>query len=292
MQTRCGFVGLGGEPNAGKSTLMNRLLEEKLAIVSPKPQTTWNVVRGIFTDKRGQIIFVDTPGWHRPLNPVGERLVAVAGRALSGVDLIYWLVDCRRNPELSARLFPRRPAARIHSFLLLNKIDLIARPRHLPLIDYFRKLNLFREIIPLSALKGENVDHLLELTWPLLPAGRPLFDPEQLSDQPERELLREFIRERIFLLTNQEIPDSSAVKIEVIREGEERKKLFVQAVVYVERESQKGILIGKKGVMIKKIGRAARRRMEDFLARPVYLDLRVKVRPNWRKNPAARRELL
>lgn len=292
MKNRCGFVGLGGEPNAGKSTLMNRLLGENLAIVSPKPQTTWNVVRGIFTAGHGQIIFVDTPGWHRPHNPVGERLVAVAGRALSGVDLIYWLVDCRQKPEDSARIFARRPAARVPSFLLLNKIDLISRPRLLPLIDYFRKLKIFREIIPLSALKGENVDHLLELTWPLLPAGPALFDPEQLSDQPERELLREFIREKIFLLTNQEIPYSSAVKIEVIREGEERKKLFIQAVVYVERESQKGILIGKKGAMIKKIGSSARRRMENFLGRPVYLDLRIKVRANWSKNPAARRELL
>ncbi len=292
MQPRCGFVGLGGEPNAGKSTLMNRLLGEKLAIVSPKPQTTWNVVRGILTAGPGQIIFIDTPGWHRPDNPVGERLVAVAGRALSGADLIYWLVDCRRKPELSARLFPRRPAGRVPAFLLLNKIDLIARPRLLPLIDYFQKLKIFREIIPLSALKGENVEQLLELTWPVLPAGRPLFDPELLSDQPERELLREFIRERIFLLTNQEIPYSSAVKIETVREGPERRKIFVQAVVYVERESQKGILIGKKGAMIKKIGQAARRRMENFLARPVFLDLRIKVRPNWRKNPAARRELL
>jgi GTP-binding protein Era len=223
---------------------------------------------------------------------VGERLVAVAGRALSGADLIYWLVDCRRKPELTARLLPRRPGARVPSLLLLNKIDLIPRTRLLPLIDYFRKLNIFREIIPVSALKGDNVGELLKLTWPLLPSGRPLFNPDQLSDQPERELLREFIRERIFLLTNQEIPYSSAVKIEEVREGPERRKIFVQAVVYVERESQKGILIGKKGVMIKRIGQAARRRMEEFLARPVYLDLRVKVRSNWRKKAGARRELL
>jgi len=290
MDIKCGFVTLAGPPNAGKSTLLNRLLREPLAIVSPRPQTTWNVVRGILTESRGQVIFVDTPGLHDPRDDLGVHMVRAARGALSGVNLIYWLEDCRKNAKDSFLQIKEYLPDGVPSLLILNKVDLIPRSDLLPLIDHFARLNVFREIIPLSALSGENVDALLELTWRYLPEGSPLFPTDQLSDQPERVLIREFIREQVFLHTRQEIPYSSAVKIEEIHEESARKKIYIRATIYAERESQRGMLVGKGGVMIKRIGTAARRRVEKLLGRPVFLELRVKVRKKWRKNKASLRE--
>jgi GTP-binding protein Era len=289
MNPVCGFVSLVGEPNVGKSTLLNRLVGEPLAIVSPKPQTTWNTVRGILTAEAGQIIFVDTPGLHAPQDLCGAHMVASAKRALHESDLIYWLADCRRGaaapPQFDAGL-----VASVPSFLVLNKVDLIAKPALLPLIEYFVKLAPFREVVPVSAKTGTNVDRLLQATWSHLPEGPPLFPADQLSDQPERDLVREFIREQMYLLTRQEIPYASAVTIEEYLEGEDRRKLLIAATIHVERDSQKGIVVGKGGEMIKKIGTAARGRIERFLGRPVFLDLRVKVREKWRRNEASLRE--
>lgn len=290
MDTKCGFVTLAGPPNVGKSTLINRLLQEPLAIISPKPQTTWNVVRGILTTSSGQVVFVDTPGLHEPRDALGDHMVCVARRALSGVDLIYWMVDCRKGTQNSVQLIRELLPSSVPAFLLLNKIDTISRPALLPVIELFARLDIFREIIPLSALTGENVETLVSLTWGRLPAGPPLFPPDQLSDQPERVLIREFIREQVFLYTHQEIPYSSAVKIEGINERFGKKKIFISATIYTERESQRGMLVGKGGGMIKKIGSAARRRVEKLLGRPVYLELRVKVRRKWRRDQASLRE--
>ncbi len=288
--SKCGFVGVAGEPNVGKSTLLNRLIGEKLAIVSPRPQTTWQVVRGILTRPDGQIIFVDTPGIHQARDPLSTRMVADARSALSEADLNYWLIDCRADPERAAGFFSSLPR-RIPTFLVINKVDLVPRGRLLPLIEQIRDCHPFREIVPVSALKNENIDRLLALTWKHLPVGPPLFPSDQLSDQPEREIVKEFIREQVFLLTRQEVPYSTAVKIEEMREQPERKKLFIRALVVVERPAQRAIVLGRGGAMIKRIGTAARKKIEGLLGVPVFLELKVLVREKWRQKTGALRDL-
>lgn len=290
--TVCGFTCLAGVPNVGKSTLMNRLLGEELAIISPRPQTTWRVVRGILTAPAGQIIFVDTPGMTRhSRDPLGGYLVSSARQALSETDLNMWMVDCRQTPLPEADYLRGLLPQKIPAFLIINKVDLYSKPGLLPLIDAYRKIYPFREIIPVSALRGDNVDTLLGLIWKYLPHGPLLFPPDQLADQPEREIVREFIREKVFLMTREEIPYSTVVTVEEMKEREGGKKLFIHAVIHVEKQSQKGIVVGKKGEMVKKIGTAARRRIESFLGVPVYLELRVKVREKWRSKKSSLRDL-
>ncbi len=287
---RCGFVGVAGAPNVGKSTLLNRLIGEKLAIVSPKPQTTWQVVRGILTGPEGQIIFVDTPGIHHSRDPLSSRMVADARSAIFDTDLNFWLIDCRDDPDRAAASFSQLPQ-RIPAFLVINKVDLIPRVRLLPLIERLRDRHPFREIVPVSALKNENLDRLLELTWEALPAGPPLFPADQLSDQPEREIVKEFIREQVFLLTRQEVPYSTAVKIEEMREGPEQKKVFIRGLIVVERPAQKAIVLGKGGSLIKRIGTASREMIEGLLGVPVYLELKVLVREKWRQKRGVLKDL-
>lgn len=287
---KCGFVGVAGEPNVGKSTLLNRLIGEDLAIVSPKPQTTWQVVRGILTSPAGQIIFIDTPGIHHARDPLSTRMVAAARSAIFDADLNFWLIDCRDDPDRTAGFFSQLPRG-IPAFLVINKVDLVPRGRLLPLIERLRDLYPFREIVPVSALKNDNLDRLLDLTWRSLPIGPLLFPPDQLSDQPEREIVKEFIREQVFLLTHQEVPYSTAVKIEEMREGPEQRKLFIRALVVVERPAQKAIVLGKGGAMIKRIGTEARKKIEGLLGVPVFLELRVLVRENWRRKTGALKDL-
>ncbi len=287
---RCGFVGVAGEPNVGKSTLVNRLLGEDLAIVSPKPQTTWQVVRGILTGPAGQIIFIDTPGIHHSRDRFSNRMVADARSALFDADLNFWMIDCRDDPDRSAEFFSQLPR-RVPAFLLINKVDLIPRKRLLPLIERLQDRYPFREIIPVSALKNENLDRLLELTWAALPEGPILFPPDQLSDQPEREIVKEFIREQVFLLTHQEVPYSTAVMIEEMREGPDRRKVFIRGLVIVERPAQRAIILGKGGAMIKRIGTAARKKIEGLIGVPVFLELQVLVRENWRRKTGALKDL-
>lgn len=277
-----GVIGLVGLPNVGKSTLLNRLLGEDLAIVSPKPQTTWMLVRGILTDSRGQLVFIDTPGLHRPVDSLGGRMVGQARRGLSESDLVFWLADCRASPQEELTRAARYLTDPIPALLVITKIDLIARPQLLPLIQAYAAGGLFKEIVPVSALKGDNVDDLLHTAFALVGTGPPFFPPDQLSDQPERDLIREFIREKVFLNTNREIPYSSAVSVQYVKQEEGR--LLISAVIFVERESQKGIMVGKGGAKIRSIGTAARRRIEALVGQPVYLDLRVKVRRKWRSD--------
>ena len=288
--SRCGFVGVAGEPNVGKSTLLNRLIGEELAIVSPRPQTTWQVVRGILTQPAGQVIFVDTPGIHHARDPLSTRMVADARSALFDADLNYWMIDCREDPEKAAGFFSSLPR-RVPAFLVINKVDLIPRNRLLPLIEQIRGIYPFREIVPVSALKNENIDRLLGLTWHYLPAGPPLFPPDQLSDQPEREIVKEFIREQVFLLTRQEVPYSTAVKIEEMREQPGRKKLFIRALIIVERPAQRAIILGRGGTMAKRIGSAARKKIESLLGVGVFLELKVLVREKWRQKTGVLRDL-
>ena len=266
------------------------MIGEDLAIISPKPQTTWQVVRGILTTDQGQVIFVDTPGIHQSRDVLGSYMVTAARSANFDADLVFWIVDCRKDLDLSEQFFLEHLPTHSPAFLLLNKVDLIPRLHLLPLIERIQGRYPFKEIVPISALKGENLDRLMELTWKYLPPGPLLFPSDQISDQPEREIVKEFIREQVFLLTHQEIPYSTAVMIEEMCERPGRKTIFISAIIFVERKSQKGILVGKKGAMIKRIGTAARSRIESLLGVPVYLELRVKVRDEWRKKKSSLKE--
>lgn len=262
-----------------------------MGIVSPKPQTTWRVVRGIVSAPLGQIIFVDTPGIHHSRDSLGRYMVSSAREALFGADLNIWMVDCRQNPLEAEENFGANLPEDVPAILAINKVDLIPRTQLLPLIAEYSRLYPFREIIPLSALKGQNTDRLLDVIWNYLPGGPPLFPEDQLSDRPEREIVQEFIREKVFLLTHQEIPYSTAVTVESWKERGEGKKILISAVITVERTSQKKIVIGKKGAMIKKIGIEARRLIESFLAVPVFLQLHVRVRGEWRRKKSKLRDL-
>ena len=283
--TKAGTVALVGRPNSGKSTLMNRFLEEKVAIVSDKPQTTRHRIVGVLSGERGQMVFYDTPGIHRPLHDMNRRMMQDAVDALNGADVVCVLVDAAAAPgagetfllELVGQAESPRVAA-------LNKVDLMNKGRLLPRIESFAESGLFEEIVPISALTGDGCDVLLDILWRLLPEGAPFYDPELYTVHPERYLASERIREKVLAHTYEELPYSTAVLIEAWEEDEERGLARIYATLLVERESQKKILIGKGGSMIKKIGTEARLDIEEMLGRRVYLDLRVRHEPNWRES--------
>jgi GTP-binding protein Era len=290
MPFRSGFVCILGKPNAGKSTLLNALSGEKLAIVSPKPQTTRNRVLGVIhipktKGKSGaQVVLIDTPGVHRPDTSLGKKMMTEVREALNGCDLVLLIVDATRKDEASDQfLFSLFQKSKTPVFLLLNKIDLLRGEKRklLPLIEQYAKLYGFREVIPISARKSEGLDILLEKTVAALPAGPPYFPEDQVTDQPARFMVSELIREQVLLNTAEEVPHSVTVMTE---QYEELPKLTrIAAVIYCEREGQKRILVGKQGQMLKKIGTAARLEMEKMLGSKVYLELFVKVRANWRE---------
>ena len=293
---RAGIVTLAGRPNAGKSTLMNRLLGEKLAIVSEKPQTTRQRLIGILSTAEGQMVFYDTPGVHKPLHHLNRRMVRHATDALAEGDVIALLVDSA-TPfgggdsyllDLVARLDRPRVA-------VLNKIDLVAKPRLLPRIERYARYGdggLFEHIVPVSALTGEGCDRLLEVLWRLLPAGEALYDEELYTVHPERFLAAELIREKVLRETRDELPYTTAVLIERWEEEPQRNLTRIHAAILVERAGQKGILIGRGGSMIKRLGVAARRDLEELLGRRVYLELFVRHEPDWRDNRRLLAEIL
>jgi len=288
---RAGFVTLIGKPNAGKSTLLNRLVGEKLAIVSPRPQTTRNRITGIRHLPSTQIVFVDTPGLGPGTGKLGEFMLKTAERALEDVDLVCAVIDAteRRHPEPSVIATLQRATAPV--FCLLNKIDAIAsRTRLLPLIDRWRTTYPFREILPISARDGTNCDRVLELIVATLPQHPAYFPSDATSDQPETFYVAEVIREKVFLLTHQEVPYAVAVRVDELLERARPARLDIRATIFVERESQKGILIGRGGAMLKRIGTDARRELEAFFGIPVFLGLTVHVRRAWRKDARALRE--
>ena len=281
---KSGFVTLIGRPNAGKSTLLNKLLGQKVAIISEKPQTTRNSIRGIYNSSQMQVVFIDTPGIHKPHHKLDEKMMMSAMNSLSGGDLVFYLVDASADfGGGEDYIIKELEKARLPVFLIINKIDLLEGDKLLPLIEFYSKKYDFDEIIPLSAATGENTDRLLLVLEKYLPVGPRYYPEGQASDQPEQLFLSELIREQILLMTKEEIPHATAVTIAAI---EERKQdlLYVEANIYVERDSQKGILIGKKGQMLKAIGSAARQEMERFLGCKVYLELRVKEKRDWRNN--------
>jgi GTP-binding protein Era len=280
-----GFVAVVGRPNVGKSTLVNRLVGEKVAIVSDKPQTTRNRILAVLNRPDGQIVLFDTPGIHKPMHRMNERMVEAAVGSLGQVDLALWLVDVTEDYGPGDR-YVKDVLARAGKpvILGLNKIDLVPKPRLLPLIDQYRQLLDFAEIVPISGLKGDNVERLAERLVAHLPAGERLYPEDFLTDQPERFFVAEMVREQILRHTREEIPYSTAVIIDSFKEGQ--PVMRIEASILVERQSQKGILIGRGGAMLKAIGSAARREIEAFLGTKIYLGLFVKVREGWREDPA------
>lgn len=289
MSFHSGFVCILGRPNAGKSTLLNALVGEKLAIISPKPQTTRNRILGILHLPKqkgragGQVILIDTPGVHKPDSSLGRRMMQEVREALEGCDLVLLIVDATRQFEGKDQfVVDMARKAGIPVFLLLNKIDLLrgAKEKLLPMIESYRHLHDFKEVIPLSARKREGLETLVREVVKALPEGPHYFPDDQITDQPMRFMAAEVIREQVMLGTSEEVPYSTTVKVEQFEEG--RKLTRISAVIYCEREGQKAILIGKNGQMLKKIGTAARLQIEKMVETKVFLELVVKVKQDWR----------
>jgi len=288
---RAAYVAIIGRPNVGKSTLMNRLLQQKLSIVSPRPQTTWHRILGIRNLPQAQLLFLDTPGMHKSDAVFNQSLVRSARRAVADADIILWLLDASRpeDPDDQLTLEQIREGKPTHApvILALNKVDLVEKPRLLPLIDRWREAYPFAEIIPISATQGDNLERLESLLVQYAPVGRPFYPPEELSDRPERFFIAESIREQVFGLLHQELPYAVAVQVEAVRAREGRDLTDVEATIYVEKESQKAIVIGAGGQMLKKIGALARPEIEAMLETRVFLRLWVKVLEGWRTDQGA-----
>jgi GTPase len=296
MAFRSGFVSIIGRPNAGKSTLLNALVGEKVAIVTHKPQTTRHRIQGFVNVKGGhgrppgQIVFIDTPGVHKPDSPLGSRMMREVNSALEERDLVLLIVDAAQ-PFGKGDQFVLELLKHVSSpvILLLNKIDSVEKPKLLEIIDRYSKLRDFAEIIPISATKRKGLEELVDQVIKRLPDGPRYFEKDQITDQSERAMVAEMIRERVLIETGQEVPYASAVKIERFEAGERLTR--IAAAIYCEREGQKAILIGKGGVMLKRIGTSARRQIERLVGTKVFLELFVKVRENWRNSEAALDEL-
>lgn len=292
---KTGFIGIIGRPNVGKSTLLNRLVGEKVAITTHKPQTTRNRIRGIKNmppPRAGQFIFVDTPGIHRPKTALGEKMIAEVKETIGGVDLLLLLFAAEAGIVRQDLAIVESLASVDRPVILgLNKIDLVPKTSLLPLIDQARHLRDFAAIIPISAATGDGIEILYEEIWSLLPEGPSCFPEDIFTDQTERFLAAEIIREKITLLTHEEVPYATAVVIEAFKEDEGRNFIRISATINVEKDSQKGIVIGKGGAMLKEIGRQARLEMEAFFAARVFLELFVRVRRDWSKSKRELKEL-
>ena len=281
--TKSGFVTLIGRPNVGKSTLMNRLIGQKIAITSNKPQTTRNRIQTVYTDERGQIVFLDTPGIHKAKNKLGEYMVNVAENTLKEVDVILWLVE----PTTFIGAGERHIAEQLQKvttpvILVINKVDTVKKEEILVFIDAYRKIYDFAEIIPVSALKGTNTDDVVETIFKYLPYGPMFYDEDTVTDPPMRQIVAELIREKALRCLDEEIPHGIAVYIDTMKERKTGDIIDIEATIVCERESHKGIIIGKQGQMIKKIGTQARKEIENMMDIKINLKLWVKVRKEWR----------
>jgi GTP-binding protein Era len=288
---RAGFVSLIGRPNAGKSTLLNRLVGAKLAIVSPRPQTTRNRITGVLHRPDAQVVFVDTPGLYPGGGKLGAFMLETAHRAVEDVDAVCLVVDATDRAAPDELVLAPLRGYHGTSVCALNKIDLV-RPRTtlLPLLERWRAAHPFTELVPISAADGTNCDRLLTVLVAALPEHPPFFPADATSDQPETFWVAEVIREQIFRFTRQEVPYAAAVRVEALTERAAPERLDIRATIFVEQESQKAIVIGKAGAMLQRIGTEARRQLEAFFGIPVFLGLRVQVRHNWRKDERALRE--
>ncbi len=278
---RSGFVAIIGRPNVGKSTLLNRIVGQKIAITTPKPQTTRNRILGIQNLDHAQVLYVDTPGIHDARSPLNRYMVDQARAACLDVDVILWLVEADRPVDKDPMIPKLLEKSKRPTLLVINKIDTIPKARLLPLIDAYCKICPFASIVPVSALKGDGVDELMAEIPDLLPEGPRYYPEDQLTDVPERFIVAEMIREQIMMRTKDEVPYGVAVMVERFQENPSRNMVGISAVVNVERDSQKGILVGKGGVMVRQIGTSSRKEIERMLGVKVHLELFVRVQKNW-----------
>ncbi len=287
MAYKSGFVSIVGRPNVGKSTLMNNIVGEKIAIMSDKPQTTRNTIQAVYTDEQSQIVFLDTPGIHKPKNKLGEMMVKSAEDAFRNVDCIIFVVDESDSiGKGDSMIIENLKKTKTPKFLVINKVDKIKNKEELfEIIQMYDDLNVFEDIIPTSALKGSNVEELVNVIKRKLSEGPKYFPDSMITDQPERVLVAELIREKILLYTNEEVPHGVAVGIEKMKKRKDKNIVDISAVIYCERDSHKGIIIGKGGRKLKGVGKSAREEIEFLLDTQVNLQLWVKVKENWRNLP-------
>jgi len=287
---RSGYVSLIGRPNVGKSTLLNRIAGRKLAIVSPKPQTTRNKITGIKNLPDAQIIFIDTPGLHKPKHKLGEHMVRESSDTAKEADLILFMTEPEMPGTGDKNIIRMLEGLRVPVFLIINKADTVKKPQLLPVIDEYSRLFKFKEIFPVSVLKDESIDHLVEAVAAELPEGPRYYPDDTLTDIPERFMASEIIREKIIFETQEEVPYSIAVEILEWKERE-KGKVYISANIYVERDGQKSIIIGKQGARLKEIGSKARHDIEEMLGAEVFLQLWVKVKKDWRSDSRTLKEL-
>lgn len=284
---KSGYIAVIGKPNVGKSTIINRLIGQKLSIVTPRPQTTRDNILGILTTDTYQMIFIDTPGIHKPKTLLGKHMVKEARSSLGDADIILFVIEAfglDQEDELVCKLLKGTV------FLIVNKVDMVRKDELLPIMDTAQHIYQFNDIIPISATKGDNMDLLKQKLIDILPIGPQYYPEDQLSDKQERYFVSEIIREQALRYLQEEVPHSVAVKIEEMVDRSE-KLSYIKATIYVERDSQKMIIIGKNGQKIKEIGQEARKHLENFLGRKVYLELWAKVSKDWRKNPTVLKSL-
>ena len=284
-QYKSGFVTLIGRPNVGKSTLMNHLIGQKIAITSNKPQTTRNRIQTVYTCEKGQIVFVDTPGIHKAKNKLGEYMVNVAERTVNEVDAVLWLVEPTTFIGAGEQHIAKQlSTVKTPVILVINKVDTVKKEEILAFIDAYRKILDFAEIVPVSALKGTNTDTLLDVIFKYLPYGPQFYDEDTVTDHPQRQIVSELIREKALRCLDEEIPHGIAVSIDQMKFRKGGKMADISATIVCEKESHKGIIIGKQGAMLKKIGSAARYEIEQMLECKVNLQLWVKVKKDWRES--------
>ncbi|ASN05198.1 GTPase Era [Virgibacillus necropolis] len=287
---KSGFIAIIGRPNVGKSTFMNKVIGQKIAIMSDKPQTTRNKIQGVLTEKDAQLVFIDTPGIHKPKHRLGDFMVKIAENTLNEVDAILFMINAKEGYGKGDQyILDRLQEVKRPVYLIINKIDLIHPDELFPLIEKYKDKHSFEEVIPISALEGNNVNHLLDVVKKKLPEGPQYYPEDQVTDHPERFIIGELIREKVLQLTHEEIPHSIAVVIENI-EKRESNAIFIQATIVTERSTQKGILIGKQGSMLKNIGKNARKDIESLLGSKVYLELWIKVKKDWRNKQTQLKE--
>ncbi|MDM5199755.1 GTPase Era [Fictibacillus enclensis] len=288
---KSGFVSIIGRPNVGKSTLLNHIIGQKIAIMSDKPQTTRNKIQGVYTTDQAQVIFIDTPGIHKPKHRLGDFMTKIAQQTLREVDLILFVINAEEGYGRGDQfIIDKLQGINQPIFLVINKIDTIHPDELLPLIEFYRNKVEVQEVIPISALQGNNVNTLMNQITEYLEEGPQYYPEDQVTDHPERFIVGELIREKVLHLTREEIPHSIAVVIEQMQRREDRDVVFINATIIVERKSQKGIIIGKQGSMLKEVGKRARTDIENLLGTKVFLELFVKVQADWRNKTSNLKE--
>jgi len=291
MSFKSGFVSVIGRPNVGKSTLLNAITGQKIAIMSDKPQTTRNTIRGVITNEQCQLVFIDTPGIHKPKNKLGQYMVNAASETMKEVDLILFLVEANKPAgNLDISIIEQLKKVKTPVFLILNKVDLVSKDKLFSIIEGYSKLMDFKAVIPISALKNDGIDIILKEALKYIPEGPQYFSEDTLTDQPEKVIAAEMIREKVLLNLDEEVPHGVGVEVISFKEREDGL-INIQATIYCEKSSHKGIIIGKQGQMLKKIGSAARYEIERLLDTKVFLELWVKVKPDWRNNDSMLRDL-